>query len=535
MRKLLSVFLCLIMVLGVSSQAFAADIDTVNSLVKDIAEYLFESVPNPKVGSIGGEWAVIGLARSGADIPEGYLENYYQTLEPYIKDCGGILHNKKYTEYSRVILALTAIGKNPQDVAGYNLLSFLGDYEKTVWQGVNGAIWALIALDSGNYEIPVNSSAVTQATRAMYINNILENQTRDGGWTLSGDDFDPDITAMALIALSKYQDNDAVKAATEKALLLISEKQEENGGFLISDGENAESAAQMTVALCELGIPLDDLRFVKNSNTILDNMMEYYEAGKGFRHKKGGTVNQMATEQCFYALVAVKRFNEGKNSLYRMGDAVGVLESNENDGLAGKNPDVRKMSINFPGKTFDDIKGHSSKTAIEELAKRNIISGKAENLFMPTETMTRAEFATIIVKGLGLSEKNEEKFSDVTKNDWFFGFVNAAHFYGIVNGVSDTKFNPGGKITREQAAVMVAKAAKLCGMDTDIEEKNTIDILAGFTDYMTVSDWAKSSLAFCYGSGVLSDEAIKINPKEAVTRGEIAEMLYNMLSLSKLI
>ncbi|MBQ1222200.1 MAG: hypothetical protein IIX78_06625, partial [Alistipes sp.] len=142
--------------LSISAQAFAFDID---SLTEDVGIYLYETVKEPIVGSIGGEWAVLGLARSDMDIPEEYFENYYRTVTKYVKDCDGVLHNKKYTEYSRVIVALTSIGKNPEDVAGYNLLVPLGDYEKTIWQGVNGAIWALIALDCGNYNIPENPKA----------------------------------------------------------------------------------------------------------------------------------------------------------------------------------------------------------------------------------------------------------------------------------------------------------------------------------------------------------------------------------------
>lgn len=101
------------------------------------------------MGSIGGEWAVLGLARSGYAVPEEYYQNYYQTVEEYVKACGGVLHETKYTEYSRVIIVLTAIGKDPTNVAGYNLLTALGDYDKTIWQGTNGPIWALIALDRG--------------------------------------------------------------------------------------------------------------------------------------------------------------------------------------------------------------------------------------------------------------------------------------------------------------------------------------------------------------------------------------------------
>ena len=529
MKKSLLFFMCLIMIFSPSSQAFATDIDAVNSLVNETAEYLYESVPNPQVGSIGGEWLVFGLARSGADIPDEYFENYYKTAEKYIKDCGGVLHEKKYTEYSRLVLALTAIGKNPSDVSSYNLIAPLEDYDKTVWQGVNGAVYALIALDSGNY---IHQSTV----REKYVNYILENQNTDGGWSLSGDVSDVDVTAMALQALGKYQDNESVKTATEKALLFMSDSQQANGGFLSQGTENAETCAQMIVALCELGISLDDPRFIKNGNTILDNMLTYYEKGNGFKHTKDGTVNQMATEQCFYALVAIKRFNEGKNSLYSMSDAISVSSSESSGyGLYGKNPDVKKMNVVHMGKTFEDITGHSNQSAIEALAARNIINGKNENLFDPQSTMTRAEFAAIMVRGLGLPVKGDLVFRDVTENDWFFEYVNTAYCYGIIKGVSDTEFNPNGTITREESAVMVTRAAKLCGVNTDIEALEARDILAGFLDYVKASDWSLSALAFCYDNGILSKDVMEIKPKEAVTRAEIAQMLYNMLSLSRLI
>ena len=536
MKKSLSFLLCFIMILGISTYTFATDVDVLTGIVDDTAKYLYESVPNPQVASIGGEWAVMGLARSGADIPKDYYENYYQTAEKYIKDCAGVLHDKKCTEYSRVILALTAMGKNPTEVAGYNLLMPLGDFEKTIWQGVNGSIWALIALDSGNYEIPQNPNAHTQATRQLYINNILDNQNKDGGWSLSGDVSDVDVTAMALQALSQYQDNDVVKTAIEKALSLMSERQEENGGFSCWGTQNPESCAQMIVALCELGLPIDDYRFVKNTNTLLDAMLTYYEKGKGFKHTSDGAKNQMATEQCFYALVAVKRFNEGKNSLYSMSDAISVSEINkDNEGPSDKNPDVHKMSIVHIGKTFEDIKGHKNQTAIEQLAERSIINGKTENLFEPHSTMTRAELATIMVKGLGLPIKGNDIFTDVTENDWFYNYVNTAYSYGIIKGVSDTEFEPNGTITREESAVMVARAAKLCGMNTEVEAFEARNILAGFSDYVKASAWAVGSLAFCYDNEILSDDEMEIKPKEAVTRAEIAQMLYNMLSISKLI
>ena len=499
--------------------AFAAESDTVS----DVAAYVYKTVASPQVGSVGGEWAVLGLARGGADIPSEYYADYYANVEAYVKECKGVLHTKKYTEYSRVILALTAIGKDPSNVAGYDLIAPLGDFDKTVWQGVNGAIFALIALDSGDYESDL---------RERYVDYILQKQLADGGFALSGESADADVTAMALQALAKYKNNAAVKTAIEKALLCLSEMQNASGGFSISGEETAESAAQVTVALCELGISLDDTRFVKNGNTVLDNLMTYYVNGEGFRHTHSGGTNQMATEQCFYALVAAERLASGKNSLYCMSDAANLV--GDAAGLAGKHADVNVKPI-VAVKTFADIKGHKNQSAIEALASRKIINGKSDTSFEPSATMTRAEFATIVVNALGLPRQSKAVFADVTGGDWYYSYINTAYAYGIIKGVSDTEFNPGGTITREEAAVMVARAAKLCGMDTDYTAYEARNILAGFSDYVKASEWAYSSLAFCYDKGVLDDSAMSIQPKAAVTRGEIAQMLYNMLSLAKLL
>ncbi len=349
MKKIVSIILTLIILSGTFTISFAKDLD-INQVIADTASYIYKTVSEPQIGSIGGEWAVLGLARSDVEIPEDYFENYYQMAEKYLKDREGVLHSRKYTEYSRTIIALTSIDKNPQDVAGYNLLTPLGDYEKTIWQGINGAIWALIALDCGNYDIPKNPDAKTQATREMYINYILEKQTSDGGWALSGDAANADITAMALQALSKYQDNDTVKSATAKALDCLSDMQNENGGFSSYETENTESSVQVIVALCELGISVYDERFVKNGKSVYDNLITFYDRGKGFKHTHTEDTNQMTTEQCFYALVALKRANENKTSLYDMSDV--VLQDNKSDiiGPSKKHADVRKMNIIYPGR-----------------------------------------------------------------------------------------------------------------------------------------------------------------------------------------
>ena len=492
-----SLLVTLVLAFGLTLPAAAVDSVTVDAAVSDTASYIYNLVRSPQVGSIGGEWAVLGLARSGYSVPNSYYQDYYAAVENYVEAYKGVLHEKKYTEYSRVIVALTAIGKDPTKVAGYNLLTPLGDYDKTIWQGMNGPIWALIALDSGNYPMPVNQNAKTQATRQMYIDRILSCQLSDGGWSLTGgstsasanETSDPDITGMALQALAKYQSQTAVKKATEEALACMSKQQSADGGFASWGTPNSESVVQMIVALCELGIPLGDTRFVKNGKTMADSLMTFYQKGAGFRHTLSGSgSNQMATEQGFYGLVAIQRANAGKSSLYRMSDAIRIGTGSgtalaKGAGLAGKNADVMSVAIRNPGVTFGDISGHQNQSAIEALAARGIVTGKTDTAFDPNASMTRAQFTAIVVRALGLTPKAVTKFSDVNSADWCAGYVGTAYTYGIVNGTSDTVFTPGGTITRQQAAAMITRAAKLCGMSTEYTAAEARDVLAQFSDY----------------------------------------------------
>lgn len=500
---------------------------------------MVSAVKAPEVGSIGGEWAIIGLARSGYSVPADYYDEYYTRVEKYVKNCNGVLHERKYTEYSRVVLALTAIGRDPSKVAGYNLLTPLGDFDKTIWQGLNGPIWALIALDSGNYEIPKNPAAKTQATRQLYIDEILNNQMKDGGWSLTGTgDSDVDITAMALQALAKYQDQKAVKTATDKALTYLSNVQDRKGGFASWGTTNVESVAQVVVAFCELGMDLNDSRFVKNGHGLVENLLSFRQSNGGFYHVMDGSDgnNQMSAEQGFYALVAIDRAENGKNSLYRMGDVVkNNSKPNTNINKSKADPSVNVPDVTAPGTTFSDVKNHANQTAIEQLASRSIINGMGKGTFAPNKTMTRAEFAAIVTRALGLPAKDTKAFTDVPSSKWYAGYIGTANISGIVNGVGSGKFNPDGTITRQEAAAMVARAAKLCGLDTAMDAASIKDMLAQFGDYRGVASWAKEPLAFCYAAGILDQSDLNIEPTKAILRCEIAQMLYNMLTAAELI
>lgn len=552
-KLILTWVLVMAMVLGNAIGVFAAtDKNVIDQAATETAKYLHKTVAKPQVGSIGGEWAIIALARSNYEAPQSYYDDYYKVVENYVKEQKGVLHEKKYTEYSRVTLALTAIGKDPTNVGGYNLLTPLGDFNKTIWQGINGPIWALIALDSKNYPMPQNKDAEVQATRDLYVNEILKRQLADGGFSLTGgtseaskmdEKADPDLTGMALQALAKYQSRADVKAAIDKAVVCLSNIQNEDGGYSSWGNANSESVNQVIVGLTELGISIDDSRFIKNGHTLQENLFQFYIKGNGFKHVlSSDTSNQMATEQAMYTLVAMQRALDKENSLYRMHDVKASTAPTEtttnNDaavGLANKNADVKATKVENEGRTFEDISNHNNKKSIEALASRNIINGKTDKSFEPDATMTRAEFATIVVKSLGLAPKADSTFTDVTNKDWFAGYVGTAYKYKIVNGRTATTFDPKGTITRQEAASMVARAASLCGMETELDSATVQNTLAQFTDYVDAASWANDSLAFCYSNDILDKSDIEILPKTNIKRCEIAEMLYRMLDKSNLL
>ena len=288
------------------------------------AGYLQAQIAEPGTGSVGGDWLIFGLARSGVKVPQKYFDAYYENVEAAVREKNGVLSDRKYTEYSRTVLALTAIGKNPADVAGFDLLKPLADFEQVTRQGINGTIFALLALDSGNYEIPENPDAAVQATRQMYVDELLARALPDGGWTLTGGEPDVDITAMTLQALAKYRDQADVTAAVERGLAVLSSLQEPDGGYVSWGSSNSESVAQVIVALTELGVPLDDERFTKNGITVEDALLRFAQENGAFVHVRDGSGGDdgMATEQAFYALAAIHRAETGETTLFDMTDVM---------------------------------------------------------------------------------------------------------------------------------------------------------------------------------------------------------------------
>lgn len=297
-------------------------------------------------GTSGGEWVALGLARSGS-ISDTLAEQYAQAAYQYVKKKGSsTISDSKSTENSRMILALTSIGKDPTNVAGYDLLEPLADLDYVKSQGINGPIFALIALDSHTYDIPKAATGKTQTTREALIDAILAAQLSDGGWNVNGNGADADMTAMAIQALASYYSSNAkVKSAIDDALNRLSQMQEANGGYTSWGTANAESVAQVIVALTSLGIdPASDGRFIKNGYSTLDALATFYNDKGGFKHSQSDTTssNGLATEQAYYALASWYRLKAGKTSLYDMSDVTTLSKIIEktvvNGGDSAKDP-----------------------------------------------------------------------------------------------------------------------------------------------------------------------------------------------------
>ena len=170
-QKIISLMLILCLFLSVSAvPCHAATYDEISDSLRQKTALL----QNERF-TFGDEWLVIDLARAGS-LSRSQAQDYVDNLKAHLQKTNGILSAKKSTEYSRTILALSALGLDASSIAGYNLLMPLADYEKVCSQGINGPIFALLALDSRNYPLPQNLAVQTQATRELYLTCILNAQ-----------------------------------------------------------------------------------------------------------------------------------------------------------------------------------------------------------------------------------------------------------------------------------------------------------------------------------------------------------------------
>ncbi|WP_051280852.1 cadherin-like domain-containing protein [Anaerovorax odorimutans] len=186
---------------------------------------------------------------------------------------------------------------------------------------------------------------------------------------------------------------------------------------------------------------------------------------------------------------------------------------------------------------FVDVENHWAKDSINNMGSKMIISGVGKGKYNPNSAITRAEFAAILVRALGLeTTTGENQFIDLKSTNWFCDYVNTASEYGIINGESEGTFAPNDKITREQAMVMIARAMKITGIEPTVTESEISTLLAEYTDAQGTSSYAKADVASCLQTGVISGTSSStLAPKNNITRAEVAVIVERLLKKSELI
>ncbi len=307
----------------------------VSSAICQTGQHLLSASPTPNTGTVGGEWLIFGLARSNVAMPKTYADSYISKAETYIVS----EHNKptrkfghKVTDTQRLAITLASLGADIENVNGIDLVDYTWNKETYMSdliesqrelggrQGLNELCFGLLTIDL----LPSYTPSGAQITRQEIIKTILQDyQLSSGGFSLSKDNktFDLDITAMTITALAPYYNRasyDNVTKAIDKALTVISSKQNDDGGF--GNPSNVESTAQVVVALCSLGIdPTIDTRFKQDTN-LISHVLSFQDQNDSFSHTLNGATSQMATEQAFYALVSYERLITNQVPLYDMSD-----------------------------------------------------------------------------------------------------------------------------------------------------------------------------------------------------------------------
>lgn len=249
-----------------------------------------------------GEWEAIALKQAGKPIPAAYLKE----VEKKVADRKGQFKN--ITDYERYTLGILAAGGNPEDFAGYNLVAgiYNGDFSK---QGLNGAAYGLIALDSADFSIPEDAKWTPEKLKA----HLVANQGGDGGWGLDMEaGSDPDTTSMVLTALSPYKDEPAVKSAIDKGLDYLKKL------FASGKVDSSPSTAQAVIALSALGLDANSGIIVADGKTLLGYLASFRHQDGGFAWKAGDEPDVLSSSQGVQALVAYQLYKDGKGSLYNL-------------------------------------------------------------------------------------------------------------------------------------------------------------------------------------------------------------------------
>ena len=178
---------------------------------------------------------------------------------------------------------------------------------------------------------------------------------------------------------------------------------------------------------------------------------------------------------------------------------------------------------------FKDLENYSwAQHEIETLHRYGYITGKGDDSFFPQDTITRAEFITILARtigGINVEIPNTVNFTDLEPNAYYTDAVNFAAYFGIVQG-DGGKFRPNDPISRQEIATIITRAYTVTN-GLDLTTFNSEGILSNYTDRNDVSSWAKNSVAYLIDLGVIRGvTSDQIAPAKTATRAEAAVMIY---------
>ncbi|GGH65583.1 hypothetical protein GCM10008014_45100 [Paenibacillus silvae] len=187
--------------------------------------------------------------------------------------------------------------------------------------------------------------------------------------------------------------------------------------------------------------------------------------------------------------------------------------------------------------TFSDVESHWAKNAVDDMASRMIVNGVDAAHFNPDAAITRAEFAAIMVRALGLPEQTgSAPFNDVSSSDWYVGAVARAQQYGIIQGYADDMFHPSQTITREEAVVILERAMRITGLENKVSAAAPDNAPPAFKDAQYIASWANSSIVKGLQAGLITGRATgEFSPKASITRAEVAVIIQRLMTKSGLI
>ncbi len=424
----------------IEAQSDTENIDTIIDKIlywkyNGTKQELLEHEVAANMGDGISEWYVVALSRyqNGLD-----FSSCVQSLDSYIT-----AQNLRATDKQRIAIAYTVMGVY-NDFVVATLKNTIGSL------GIMSYIYGLILTDCGSY-------TNTTCSREDILDMLLSLQNNDGGWALTGTVSDVDVTAMAVQAMARYNDYAKVKISIDKALSFLSQRQKSDGDFQSYGTPNAESTAQVMMALNALNINYKtDKRFIKNGKTVYDGMMKYQCTDGGFSHIVGTKSNAMATVQILCALVSIQHYEKNLPSFFAFMDnridlswerfsetseqeffqpESSITHESQRESLIPSEPSksqsvemdlssIHSETEEIPSSVSEQISSQSSEIFLE--------SSVSENAEPIEEISNPSEVSLIENKTSNMSQKSSETEKERTFNGRLFVCIGVVGIFGAV-------------------------------------------------------------------------------------------------------